>query len=105
MPDKDPSDKIIVTIDSELEDLIPGFLKSREKDIEKVRECLAENDFDAIRLLGHSLKGNGAGYGFDDLSVIGRELELAAADQSQERISRVLADMASYLERVEVEFE
>lgn len=105
MPESDPLGKIIVTIDSELEDLIPGFLKSREKDIETVRECLGANDFETIRRLGHSLKGNGAGYGFDDLSVIGRQLEQAAAEQSPDDVTGVLEAMASYLERVEVVFD
>ncbi len=105
MDENNAFDKITVTIDVELEDLIPGFLKSREKDIEKVKGYLADNDFESIRLLGHSLKGNGAGYGFDELSVVGRDLEQAAAEESPDMISKSLEDLASYLARVEVVFE
>lgn len=105
MPENDAVDKITVTIDVELEDLIPEFLKNRAADIETVREYLDVNNFDAIRLLGHSLKGNGAGYGFDDLSVVGRDLEQAAEEESVEGISKAMADMASYLEKVDVVFE
>jgi len=101
----DYSSKIIVTIDVELEDLIPGFLKSREKDIEKVREYLATGDFEAIRLLGHTLKGNGAGYGFDDLSVVGREMEQAATEEAPDAINKTLDDFSAYLENIEVVFE
>ncbi len=101
----DYSSKIIVTIDVELEDLIPGFLKSREKDIEKVKEYLAASDFEAIRLLGHTMKGNGAGYGFDDLSVVGREMEQAAIEEAPDAINKTLDDLSAYLENVEVVFE
>ncbi len=101
----DYSSKIIVTIDAELEDLIPGFLESRQKDIEKVKAYLAANDFESIRLLGHTLKGNGAGYGFEDLSVVGREMEQAGTEQSPDAIHKTLDDLAAYLENVEVVFE
>jgi len=97
--------KFTVRIDVELEDLIPRFLKSRAMDIEKVRGLLAESDFESIELLGHSLKGNGAGYGFDGLTTIGQVLEQAAKEKSPEGINKSLADMAEYLENLEVEFE
>ncbi|MBT4266207.1 MAG: Hpt domain-containing protein [Deltaproteobacteria bacterium] len=104
MVDKNAS-KFTVQIDAELEDLIPGFLKSRATDIEKVREYLAETDFASIELLGHSLKGNGAGYGFDELTTIGQRIEQAAKEKSLAEINKTLDDLADYLENLEVEFE
>jgi HPt (histidine-containing phosphotransfer) domain-containing protein len=97
--------KFTVRIDVELEDLIPGFLKSRATDIENVQGFLAENDFESIELLGHSLKGNGAGYGFDGLTTIGQVLEQAAKEKSPAGINKSMAEMAEYLENLEVEFE
>ena len=97
--------KFTVRIEADLEELIPGFLKSRETDIEKVRGFLAENDFESIELLGHSLKGNGAGYGFDGLTTIGQKLEQAAKDKSPAEIDKSLDDLAEYLENLEVEYE
>ncbi len=97
--------KFTVQIDAELKDLIPGFLKSRETDIEKVRGYLVENDFESIEMLGHSLKGNGAGYGFDELSTIGQQMEQAAKEKAPERVNKTLDDLGQYLENLEVEFE
>lgn len=96
--------KFTVKIDPELKDLIPGFLKNREKDIEKVREYLAEDNFESIQLLGHSLKGNGAGYGFDGLTAIGQEIERAAKEKSTAAIETALGELAAYLENLEVEY-
>ncbi|TDJ68612.1 MAG: Hpt domain-containing protein, partial [Proteobacteria bacterium] len=58
-------EKIIVNIDPDLEDLIPGFLNNRAHDVRAINDLLDAEDFGAIRLLGHSMKGAGGGYGFD----------------------------------------
>jgi len=96
--------KIVVTIDPDLEDLIPGFLKGRETDLVTIQQALEKEDFERIRLLGHSLKGNGAGYGFDELSRIGRTIETAATTKDVEGIRQASACMADYLRQIEVVF-
>ena len=53
------SEKIVVRIDRDLEALIPGFMENREKDIAAILTALDGNDFDAIRSLGHGMKGAG----------------------------------------------
>ena len=72
------SEKIIVSIDPDLEDLIPGFLARREADVTLLRAAIERGDFDAVRLTGHSLKGNGGGYGFMEISDLGAKIEDAA---------------------------
>ena len=39
-------EKIVVHIDIDLEDLIPGFLDNRQKDIQKLESALQGNDFE-----------------------------------------------------------
>ena len=46
--DVKPIEKIIVQVDSDLEDLIPGYLENRNKDIESITEALRQNDFETI---------------------------------------------------------
>ncbi len=94
--------KILVDIDPELEDLIPGFLSNRQRDIERVLAALAQDDFEAIRVIGHSMKGAGGGYGFDKLTELGAELEQAAIAQSRDEIKTLVDSLGDYLERVEV---
>jgi len=95
-------DKIIIQGDPDLEDLIPGFLENRRNDVEKLHSCLESDDFESIRILGHSMKGAGGGYGFDAITEFGASIEAAAKAGNAAAISAVTDELASYLDRVEV---
>ena len=98
-------EKIIVRVDSDLEDLIPGFVENRHKDIQSIAAALAQNDFAAIAKLGHTMKGVGGGYGFDAITEIGRSVEQAAKNKNPEKIKTSLNKLSDYLERIEIVFE
>ncbi len=99
------SDRIRVNIDPDIEDLIPGFLDNRRNDVERIRAALVSGDFANIRLLGHSMKGAGGGYGFDPITDYGAELEQAALRQDVATIEGALGKLADYLARVEPVFD
>jgi histidine phosphotransfer protein HptB len=98
-------DKIVVIVDEDLEELIPGFLENRGKDVVALREALAEKEISKLQSIGHSLKGVGGGYGFDALSEIGAEIEAAAKEQNTDPIEELIDRMADYLRRIDVVFE
>lgn len=95
------SEKIIVQTDPDLADLIPGFLNNRVTDVASIRTLLGERDFDAIRLLGHSMKGAGGGYGFDKITELGDQIEVAALAADSAAIATANDELADYLSRVE----
>lgn len=97
--------KIIIRIDPELADLIPGYLNNRRNDINMIRSSLENNDFPTIELLGHSMKGSGGAYGFDDISDIGGAIEMAAKDGNSEVIKNELVKLFSYLDNMEISYE
>ena len=99
-----PVEKIIAEVPAELEELIPGYLSNRQEDLRKLHQALQEEDFKAIYEIGHNLKGTGSGYGFNELTRIGSELELAASEPSAEKILKLLEVLKGYLENVEVQF-
>lgn len=99
------ADKILVTIDSDLEDLIPGFLENRQKDIGLLKEALAGGDIESLRSIGHSLKGVGGGYGFNGLSELGAKIEVIAKAGETDGIDDLISEMSDYLSRVEIVFE
>ena len=99
------SDRLVVQVDPEIKDIVPIFLKNRLDDIESLSKALEERNFEAIRTLGHSMKGSGGGYGFQAITVIGQSLEQAAKCRSPREIERLVEELASYLERVEVVYE
>ena len=100
--DSSKGERIIVHVDEEIEDLIPGFLDNRRKDVNALQEALSNGDYETIRTLGHSMKGAGGGYGFDAITDIGSSLENAAKQKNTEEIRKRINELEDYLERVEV---
>lgn len=98
-------EKFIVKIDCDLEDLIPGYLENRRKDINKINNSLEAGDFETIRIVGHSMKGSGGGYGFDGITAIGAAVEQAAKDKDITGIRKHVEELMSYLKRVEITYE
>ena len=98
------SEKIHVEVMKDLEALIPRFLDRRHTEIEAFRAQLAAGDFESLRLGGHSLKGSGGGYGFQQLTSIGGAIEIAAKAKDAAAIAPLLAEYADYMQRVEVTF-
>jgi len=99
------SKKIQIHIDSDLQDLIPNYLENREKDLLVYQEALEKGNFDAIAILGHSMKGSGGGYGFNDLSSIGRAIEKAAKNKDKESIRQSIIDLMDFLKKLEVVYD
>ena len=88
-----------------IEEAIPLFLETTREDLENLACFLNEQDYSGIRYIGHDLKGSGGGYGFDPISEIGRTLEEAAKRSDRDEISRQIAALTDYLDRVDVVFD
>jgi len=98
------SPTISVYVDPDLADLVPAFLENRGRDIEKIKAATDEGDYQAIRKIGHDLKGVGGGYGFDRITELGAMIEAAAADADGAGVLGLVEQLADYLQRVEVVF-
>jgi HPt (histidine-containing phosphotransfer) domain-containing protein len=96
------AEAIVVHVDQDLADLIPEFLDNRRGDVESIRGAVASDDYETVRVLGHSMKGSGGGFGFDDITEIGAALEQAAKRKDEMAIRDELEKLANYLARVEV---
>jgi HPt (histidine-containing phosphotransfer) domain-containing protein len=99
------SGPITVKVDSDLEDIIPGFLQHRQSDIEAILDALDKGDYETIRILGHNMKGAGGGYGFEVITDIGSAIEEAAKINDAAEIKRSSNELSRYLERIEIVFE
>lgn len=98
-------DRISVRVDPDLADLIPGFLKNRERDVQAIREAVGRGDFETVRIAGHSMKGAGGGYGFDAITDRGAEIERAAIARDAGAVLAGIAALQEYLQRVEVVYD
>jgi len=99
------SEKITVTIDSDLEELIPGFMENRKKDLENLSKAVTIKDFKTLWSVGHSLKGVGGGYGFEQMSELGAAIEEAGKTSNLESAKEHVEQLRDYLSRLEIVFE
>jgi HPt (histidine-containing phosphotransfer) domain-containing protein len=94
-----------VVVANELRDLIPRFLAHRRMELDQLRAALAGADLESARRIGHSLKGVGGGYGFDEITRIGADIERCARDRRTDTLPALAAELGEYLDSVEIRFE
>lgn len=97
--------RFVAYVDSDLKDLIPGFLVNRWRDARAIIGGVARKDYEMIRDLGHDMRGTGGAYGFDAITGIGRSLERAAKDENPTEVLKQAMELATYLERIEIVYE
>ena len=99
------SEKIRVHIDPDLQDLIPGYLENRGKDVLVYQQALEIGNFDTIAVLGHSMKGSGGGYGLNVISSIGRAIEKAAKERDKESVRKSIINLTDFLKKLEIVYD
>ena len=101
-PNRNAENGIILYIDQGLEEIVPGFLENRRREVQTLEIALQENNLAQIQIIGHRMRGDGGGYGFDAISTIGVALEQAAAREDRDAIRRRIAELIDFLARVTV---
>ncbi|MCX5786189.1 MAG: Hpt domain-containing protein [Elusimicrobia bacterium] len=97
--------KYRVSIDKDLQDIVPGYLETRLKDIPGLFALNSAGDMAALKRAGHKLSGSGGGYGLDRLSELGKQIETLALANDAAGIAARLAELQEYLENLEVVYE
>ncbi|MBV8553476.1 MAG: response regulator [Acidobacteriaceae bacterium] len=88
-------------VDSRLQKALPRYLEGRRNDIQVLSMALERADYEKIGSIGHKMHGSGGGYGLDEITAIGKRLELAADRQNKEEIEEQIAQLSRYLDRIE----
>lgn len=96
--------KIIVEIDSMLEELIPEYLDHRKKEMIELNELLNQNDLATIEKVAHKMAGNFGSYGFNEMGEKAKEIELLCPKGETEKIGQLLKEIQFYLDHLEVKF-
>lgn len=99
------SEIIHLKIDRDIEELIPGYLKNRRTDVDKISKAIDQGDFETARMLAHSMKGNGKSYGFKEISNLGSLIEKSALDEKPDAIQQALEKLLDYLNRIQITYE
>lgn len=82
--------------------LMTRYLSHRQEDIRNLRESLASDDYEAVRLAGHNMHGSGSAYGLDWISQLGEALETAAVDHNEAEVSRLITQLESYVRALHI---
>lgn len=97
--------KFQVTVDPELEAIIPRYMEIRFEELAQLEQAIADEDGETARMLGHKLKGTGASYGFEKLTELGAAIEISAKDNDLATARDLAVEVRSYIENVEVVYE
>lgn len=100
--ESESNERIEVTIDVFLEDIIPGYMENRRRDIVRILTLLDQKNFEEIRFLGHSMKGSGGGYGFIEISVIGANIEEGSKEEDLGIIKKNVDRLVHFLDHVKI---
>ncbi|MCK4738550.1 MAG: Hpt domain-containing protein, partial [Deltaproteobacteria bacterium] len=86
------------------ERLIPRYLEIIREDILAIDKALLEEDFLALSIKGHNMRGTGAAYGFEEISKLGGEIEASAVERDAVKIKATKDALALHLDSLELEF-
>ena len=77
--------------------LRPRYLANRRNDIQNMRQALQKGDFDGIGRIAHDCKGTGTGYGFPEITALGKALEAAAKENDPAEVAARLEEFADHV--------
>ena len=103
-PPLESTDGLLIHVEQGMEDVVPAYLEKRRKDVLTYSQALANQDFETLRMLGHKMKGTGAGYGFPVLTEIGSAIEEAALRKDAGRIAAGVDRLAWYAGNVKLDY-
>ena len=95
----------ITVVDPIFKDIVPLFLEHTVERIEEIIQAVDKRDFETLGTLGHNLQGAGAAFGFPFITEVGESLNRAAKEETMEEARKLVAELTSYLEHVDVTYE
>ncbi len=98
-------DRVIVEVDEELSDLIPGFLTHKRADVVTIVDAITRRDYAEIGRIAHRIKGEGTSYGFETMTEMGRSLEQAAAIHDDGAVATLARQLLNYMDRLEIVYQ
>jgi len=88
--------------DEDFLELIEMFVDGIEEKKTFLRNASVSEQIEELQVLAHQLKGASAGYGFEDLSEIAAQLEIACKEGDQSVIEQHKEIMLNHMERIVV---
>ena len=83
--------------DPDMAEIVEMFVEDAPEKVERFQEAVEGKDHEKMRVLAHQLKGAAAGYGFEDLSELSRQLEMSANECNEQEIASRCQVVMDYL--------
>lgn len=74
-----------------------SFLRER---IDILKKLLDKNDFDAIAVEGHSIKGSGTMYSVEEIAEAGKNLELYAQENNKAKVTEIISEIEKIQKKI-----
>ncbi len=99
------SNRYPVVIDDCLEDLIPSYLEHKVEECHELTDAIQKNDYEFVEKLGHRMKGEGRGYGFEEISTIGGKLETEGKNHQLVDSLVLVQQLEHYILNLDITYE
>ena len=90
--------------DDEWAEMQEMYINHTSKELDKINNlCFCINNqldldsLEAIRIFGHNIKGSGGMYGFNEITNIGLQIEIAAKASDLDSIKSSLSELETFL--------
>ncbi len=94
-----------VTVDADLEPIMDRYFEIQRGELLKMEDAVSRSDGDAIRMLGHKLKGTGTSYGFTRMTELGLAIEQSGVAQDYDKTTELIAQVRSYMDNVDIVYK
>jgi CheY-like chemotaxis protein len=101
-PQSARSRSIRIEMPADLEEIVPGYLAARQKELPEMMALLAASGFERLAIMAHNIKGSGGSYGFTELTRMGAALEHSAKQADTKALNLQLTELKDYLGRIEL---
>ncbi len=80
--------------------ILPGYIVSIKKDVEELRNKLQQSDIESVRKIAHKIKGSGASFGYESLTVHAALIHDAAVTGDRVAIDKAFQDLYHFIENI-----
>lgn len=94
--------EIEVFVEGELTELTPKFLHNQFFNADTIKNLLVSKSYEEIKKIGLTMRNSGSVYGFNEISILGKEIEKASEDSNSEKIEVLINSLVEYLHRVKI---
>lgn len=97
---ENPRDRIVAALEL-IAAARPQYLRNRRADVAALLVAQEEQDLEALRTLGHRMKGTGANYGFPEVTAIGALIETAGKQSDLEAAESAIGRLRTFLDEAQ----